>query len=180
MDLNLEEGTARKYSGELRNRTVSVSGEFQRGPNSDVEIQWSRSVRELPKSRHQNMVIKNLLYVKKILDPQGPFGKWICLIFCVIAISLDPLFFYIPVINDHKKCIGLDKTLGITASVLRSVFDFFYIIYIIIRMRTNPFAPWSNCGGDNSQRNARKHLLCLFLVELLAILPLPQVKQNVL
>ncbi|KAJ0034110.1 hypothetical protein Pint_26068 [Pistacia integerrima] len=121
------------------------------------------------------MVVKHLLCVKKILDPQGPFGKWICLSLCVIASLLDPLFFYIPVINDLKKCIGLDKTLGITASVLRSVFDFFYIIYII-RMPRNLFAPWSNCGGDNSQKNARKRFLCFFLVELLAILPLPQFK----
>lgn len=53
----------------------------------------------------------------------------------VTAMILDPLFFYILVLNDEKKCIHWDKTLGITATVLRSILDFLKLVYIISQLR---------------------------------------------
>lgn len=93
---NLEEGTAGESSRDYRDGTNSVS----------------RIIREVPK-----YISKHWLNVKKILDSQGPFGIWTCLAFIVIAITLDPLFFYIPVVNDDRKCLRLDKKLGITATI---------------------------------------------------------------
>lgn len=40
---------------------------------------------------------------------------------CVLALSLDPMFFYIPVIHDDKKCLGLDKKLEATSIALCSI-----------------------------------------------------------
>ncbi|GAY45527.1 hypothetical protein CUMW_090150 [Citrus unshiu] len=57
-----------------------------------------------------------------------------CLLVNVIAMILDPLFFYILVLNDEKKCIHWDKTLGITATVIRSVLDFLKLVYIIFEL----------------------------------------------
>ncbi|RXI08292.1 hypothetical protein DVH24_022436 [Malus domestica] len=85
-----------------------------------------------------------------ILDPQGPFlQKWnkIFVLACIIAVSLDPLFFYIPVIDDKKKCLGLDRKMEITASVLRSFADIFYIVHIIFQFRTGFIAPSSRVFG---------------------------------
>ena len=55
---------------------------------------------------------------------------------CVFSVLLDPLFFYLPVINESKQCIGLDKKLWTIALVLRSVTDFFHLMHICFRIRT--------------------------------------------
>lgn len=120
---------------------------------------------------------------KRILDPQGPFLQlWnkIFVLSCVIALSIDPLFFYMPVINGKKKCLGLDKTLEITASVLRSFIDAFYILRIIFQFRTGFIAPPSRVFGrgelvDDPKAIAKRYLMSYFIVDILAILPLPQV-----
>ncbi|KAK4838353.1 hypothetical protein QYF36_013111 [Acer negundo] len=101
----------------------------------------------------------------KILDPQGPFTNWIFLMLCVISISMDPLFFYIPVINVDKNCMELDKNLGVISSVFRSVIDLFYIICIRYQLRTNTSAQRLLLFG---------HSLHKSYIDLLAVLPLPQ------
>lgn len=119
---------------------------------------------------------------KRILDPQGPFLQWwnkIFVLSCVIALSIDPLFFYMPVIDGKKKCLGLDKTLEITACVLRSFIDAFYILRIIFQFRTGFIAPSSRVFGrgelvDDPKAIAKRYLMSYFIVDILAILPLPQ------
>ncbi|KAK0596557.1 hypothetical protein LWI29_016775 [Acer saccharum] len=103
---------------------------------------------------------------EKILDPQGPFTNWIFLMLCVISISVDPLFFYIPVIKVDKNCMELDKYLGVISSVFRSVIDLFYIICIRYQLRTNTPAQHLLLLG---------HPLHKSYIDLLAVLPLPQV-----
>ena len=48
----------------------------------------------------------------------------------LIAVIIDPLFFYVPIINEHRKCLGMDQKLRIVALVLRTVTDLFYILHI--------------------------------------------------
>ena len=57
----------------------------------------------------------------------------------MIAVSLDPLFFYIPVIDENKKCIGLDKKLRFISLILRSVTDIIGVINIILQLHNNGF-----------------------------------------
>ncbi|GFY92307.1 cyclic nucleotide gated channel 1 [Actinidia rufa] len=119
---------------------------------------------------------------KKILDPQAPFlQRWnkIFVITCVIAVSMDPLFFYIPVVDGFKKCLGLDKELQIIACVLRSFFDIFYVLHILFQFRTGFIAPSSRVFGrgelvKDSRAIAKKYLSSYFFVDVLSILPLPQ------
>ncbi|KAG6403215.1 hypothetical protein SASPL_135432 [Salvia splendens] len=59
---------------------------------------------------------------RRILDPQGNFlQRWnkIFVLSCIIAVSLDPLFFYIPVIIRDQFCLSLDRKIEITACILR-------------------------------------------------------------
>ncbi|XP_019191092.1 PREDICTED: cyclic nucleotide-gated ion channel 1-like [Ipomoea nil] len=116
-------------------------------------------------------------------DPQGPFlQRWNKRFFiaCILAATVDPLFFYIPVVDDQKKCVGLDRTLEITACILRSVFDFFYIFHIILQFRTGFFAPSSRVSSrgelivDPSAIDKR-YFFSYFLIDILAVLPLRQV-----
>ncbi|XP_027350569.1 cyclic nucleotide-gated ion channel 1-like [Abrus precatorius] len=126
---------------------------------------------------------KNLLPRNKILDPQGPIlQKWnkIFVLTCVLAVSVDPLFFYIPVIDDKSKCLNLDGTLQITASVLRTFFDLFYILRIIFQFRTGFIAPSSRVFGRGELINdpvaiVKRYLTSHFIIDILSIIPLPQV-----
>ncbi|KAJ6748824.1 CYCLIC NUCLEOTIDE-GATED ION CHANNEL-LIKE PROTEIN [Salix purpurea] len=120
---------------------------------------------------------------KKILDPQGPFlQKWnkIFVLSCLIAVSLDPLFFYVPVIDDGKKCLSVDSKMEITASVLRSFTDIFYMLHIIFHFRTGFIAPSSleferGVLVEDTWAIAKRYLSSYFLIDILSVLPLPQV-----
>ncbi|PON96859.1 Ion transport domain containing protein [Trema orientale] len=92
-----------------------------------------------------------------------PMWNKIFLLVCVIAITLDPLFFYIPMIDEDKKCIKMDKKLKLSAVILRSLMDTVYIIDII-------------CNAAKVFRVAQRFSYwSLIFVDILAILPVPQV-----
>ncbi|XP_077251273.1 cyclic nucleotide gated channel 1 [Tasmannia lanceolata] len=169
------------FSGKIRGTISSVSEGILKG------FEWgSEGVRNIRKSFHvrsETDSSTNSLCSRKILDPQGAFlQRWnrIFVLSCVIAVSVDPLFFYIPVVNHDKKCLGLDHNLEITASVLRSFTDIFYVLHILFQFRTGFIAPSSRVFGrgvlvDDSLAIARRYLSSYFLIDILAVLPLPQV-----
>ncbi|KAE9616040.1 hypothetical protein Lal_00017458 [Lupinus albus] len=126
---------------------------------------------------------KKVASKNKILDPQGEvLQKWnkIFVITCVMAISVDPVFFYIPVIKEKDKCLDLDGALQIIASVLRTFFDIFYILRIIFQFRTAFVAPSSRVFGrgeliDDPVAIIKRYLCSHFIIDILSIIPLPQV-----
>ncbi|KAD5961205.1 hypothetical protein R6Q59_014165 [Mikania micrantha] len=142
-----------------------------------------KSLKRSMESRSLNRIFsKGLGSGKKVLNPQGKFlQKWnkIFVLSCVIAVSVDPLFFYIPIVKDDKKCLDLDNKLQITASVLRSFTDIFYIVHIIFQFRTGFIPPSSRVFGrgvlvEDAWAIAKRYLSTYFLVDILAVLPLPQ------
>nr|QGX02096.1 cyclic-nucleotide gated channel protein 1 [Camellia sinensis] len=169
-------------SGNIRTTINSVTDKFRRG--LECASERIRSLKRSLESRSlSSIAVKDLGSRKKILDPQGPFlQKWnkIFVLSCVLALSLDPLFFYIPMINDDEKCLLLDKKLEKTAIVLRFFTDIFYIIHIIFQFRTGFIAPYSRVFGrgvlvKDAWAIARRYLSSYFLIDILAVLPLPQV-----
>ncbi|KAK4354015.1 hypothetical protein RND71_026209 [Anisodus tanguticus] len=103
----------------------------------------------------------------------------ICLSLCNCGVT-GSVFFYIPIIDNENKCLDLDKTLKITACVLRSITDLFYIFHIILQFRTGFIAPSSRVFGrgeliEDSTAIAKRYLLSYFIVEVVAVLPLPQI-----
>lgn len=118
-----------------------------------------------------------------ILHPQGPFlQKWnkIFVLSCIVAVSVDPLFLYIPVISDEKPCWYLDKKLEITASVLRSFTDIFYILHIVFQFRTGFISSSPTAFGrgvliKNTYEITKRYLSTYFLIDVFAVIPLPQV-----
>lgn len=166
------------HPGKFRRTIHSVSMKFQRGLESGSE-----RIKKSWKSYSFDGVIAKS-FGSRILDPQGPFlQKWnkIFVLACLIAVSLDPLFFYIPVIDDKNKCLDLDRKMKITASVLRSFTDIFYIVHIIFQFRTGFVAPSSRVFGrgvlvEDAWSIARRYLSSYFLIDILAVLPLPQVR----
>ncbi|XP_015971530.1 cyclic nucleotide-gated ion channel 1 isoform X2 [Arachis duranensis] len=188
-DWNSDKGSESNYpviniapSQRFKTTLNSISAKFQRGLEYGFQRikRFSLSFKSFLFSRAFS---SNFSSRKKILDPQGPFlQKWnkIFVLLCVIAVSLDPLFFYVPVIDDEKKCLSLDNKMEITATVLRTFSDIFYIVHMIFQFRTGFIAPSSRVFGrgvlvEDSWAIAKRYLTSYFLVDILSVLPLPQV-----
>nr|POF08080.1 cyclic nucleotide-gated ion channel 1 [Quercus suber] len=115
----------------------------------------------------------------------GLFLDWYegILVFChVIAVSLDPLFFYVPVIKEDKRCIELNNVLWTIAIVLRSVTDVVYLVHFVvksvvkskIRKERNDESN-SKEHSDESRVKGRRYFWPFFMLNILVILPIPQV-----
>ncbi|XP_078433611.1 putative cyclic nucleotide-gated ion channel 9 isoform X2 [Wolffia australiana] len=120
---------------------------------------------------------------KKVFDPQDKFlQRWnkLFVISCILAVSVDPLFFYLPVSSNNDYCLGIDRKLAIIATTIRTIIDAFYLIRIFLQFQTAYIAPSSRVFGrgelviDQAQI-ARRYLKWRFIVDFLAILPLPQI-----
>ncbi|TYG38513.1 hypothetical protein ES288_D13G229700v1 [Gossypium darwinii] len=120
---------------------------------------------------------------KKIFDPQDKFlllCNKLFFISCILAVSVDPLFFFLPVVNDPEKCLTIDKSLAVTATTLRTIIDAFYLIRMALQFRTAYIAPSSRVFGRGElvidpARIAKRYMLQYFFLDFLAVLPLPQI-----
>ncbi|KAJ0435278.1 putative cyclic nucleotide-binding domain, Ion transport domain, rmlC-like jelly roll [Helianthus annuus] len=119
---------------------------------------------------------------KKLFHPEDRFiMQWnkTFLLCSVVALSLDPVFLYIPIINGKKKCLDMDRTLAIVVCVLRSIADILYVFHIIIMFRTMCLTPSNFEFGrgeyiDKPRYVAKHYLKSYFIMDILAALPLPQ------
>ncbi|XAR50464.1 hypothetical protein NMG60_11004800 [Bertholletia excelsa] len=120
---------------------------------------------------------------KKIFDPQDKsllFWNRLFVASCVIALSLDPFFLYLPVFNFDSNCLGMDTKLAHDISTWRTVVDAFFLIRMGFRFRTAYIKPSSRVFGRGElvidpAKIARRYLHHYFIVDLLAVLPLPQI-----
>ncbi|KAM7252663.1 hypothetical protein ACFE04_008172 [Oxalis oulophora] len=122
---------------------------------------------------------------KKILDPQDKFlllSNRFFLISCIIAIFVDPLFYYLPVVKDFdpSQCLGIDKSLAIVVTTLRTFVDGFYLIHMALQFRIAYIAPSSRVFGRGElvidpAQIAKRYLVRNFIIDFLAIFPLPQI-----
>ncbi|KAL2928036.1 Protein CNGC15c [Bienertia sinuspersici] len=84
-----------------------------------------------------------------VLDPRGSFAlRWKISFFIASMISLfvDPVFFLLPEVR-LDFCIQLGAPLKVILSVIRSGFDFFYMINILVQFRMAYVAPSSRVIG---------------------------------
>lgn len=181
------EGQFTPYRGGTRATMGGILERIQEGfATVSGRIQnWRKSLSLPSKTRRPSKESKNSK--KKILDPQDSFLQtWnkVFLISTVLAVAVDPLFFYIPVLDREKTCLDLDAKLGVIACVLRSIIDIFYILHIVFRFRTGYIAPSSRVFGrgeiiDSPSAIAKRYLSTYFIVDILSIIPLPQVCDNI-
>ena len=124
---------------------------------------------------------------KRILDPGSDVVlQWnrVFLFFCLVALFVDPLFFYVPMVanNGNSSCMTMDLNLGIVITCFRTIADIFYILHVVIKFRTAYVSPSSRIFGRgelvmDSKMISRRYLRAEFFVDLIAALPLPQVPQ---
>ncbi|XP_021748859.1 cyclic nucleotide-gated ion channel 1-like isoform X2 [Chenopodium quinoa] len=118
----------------------------------------------------------------KVLDPKDIFvHRWnkIILISCVMALGCDPLFFYVPFIDGEKKSIELDCILKRISSIFRTCMDLCYLLHIILQFFIGFVPPPRRAFGEtvlvkDHAAIAKRYLSSYFIIDLLAILPLPQ------
>ncbi|BBN07496.1 cyclic nucleotide gated channel, plant [Marchantia polymorpha subsp. ruderalis] len=122
-------------------------------------------------------------WLKVIISPRSKeYQLWnrVFIVTCLVAIFLDPLFFYVPVVQMNDLCFDLDRNLAIAVTVLRTLIDFVYVIHMWLEFRTAFVAPSSRVFGigelvEDTNEIARRYLKSAFWVDLVVILPLPQV-----
>nr|AAD23057.1 putative cyclic nucleotide-regulated ion channel protein [Arabidopsis thaliana] len=102
------------------------------------------------------------------------------LLACVVALAIDPLFLFIPLIDSQRFCFTFDKTLVAVVCVIRTFIDTFYVIHIIYYLITETIAPRSQASlrGEivvHSKATLKTRLLFHFIVDIISVLPIPQV-----
>lgn len=125
---------------------------------------------------------------KKIFDPQDKFLQlWnkLFVVSCILAVSVDPLFFYLPVFDLSSNCLGIDRNLAIIATTLRTVIDVFYLVHMALQFRTAYIAPSSRVFGRGElvidpAQIAKRYMRSYFIIDFLSVLPLPQVYKFVI
>ncbi|WCJ35454.1 cyclic nucleotide gated channel 8 [Euphorbia peplus] len=120
---------------------------------------------------------------KKIFDPQDKsllLWNRLFVISCILAVSVDPLFFYLPVFNYKMACLGMDTDLAETITQTRTFLDAFYLLRMAFQFRTAFIAPSSRVFGRgelviDSAQIAARYLQRYFIIDFLSVLPLPQI-----
>lgn len=121
------------------------------------------------------------LWHYQILEPDSDIVTlWnhVFLLTCIIALFIDPLYFYLPKIGG-PACLETDNKLKIIVTVFRTLADLSYVLHIIMKFRTAFIAPNSRVFGRgelvmDAQEIAHRYLRSDFIVDLAASLPLPQ------
>lgn len=118
---------------------------------------------------------------RRILDPGGDAVlKWnrVFLVSCLVALFLDPLYFYLMFIGG-PACMKIDQGIGIIVTFFRTVADLFYLAHMLLKFRTAFVAPSSRVFGrgelvKDPHQIAMRYLKGDFVIDLAAMLPIPQ------
>ncbi|KAL6637509.1 hypothetical protein ACP70R_025081 [Stipagrostis hirtigluma subsp. patula] len=121
----------------------------------------------------------------RIFDPQDRMLVRLnraFLISCIVAIAVDPMFFYVPQVMNNKVnlCIGIDRWLSVATVVLRTLVDLFFLGRIGLQFRTAYIKPSSRVFGRgelviDTSLIAARYFRRFFVADVLSVLPLPQV-----
>ncbi|KAG2700683.1 hypothetical protein I3760_06G009400 [Carya illinoinensis] len=84
------------------------------------------------------------------------------LVVCIVAIAVEPIFFYLPVIKEATKCIAIDTTLKIIAICVRSFLDLIALGDLVARKKIYIKSHDMMSTSD-------------YVINILSILPVPQV-----
>ena len=163
-------------------RNLDIEGQYEKNNRVDAEEKYSKNdggdLVGISTSTGKNNVDQDHYCFSQL-------WRIILGVSCVIAVSLDPSFFYIPVIDEDKKCIGLDKKLRSISLILRAVSDIIGVINIILQFHEKDFKE-ENFGkatllkGKDRQKKARRSFWLYVLIDIFVILPFPQVRESFL
>ncbi|XP_024973474.1 probable cyclic nucleotide-gated ion channel 20, chloroplastic isoform X1 [Cynara cardunculus var. scolymus] len=98
---------------------------------------------------------------------------------CLLAIFIDPLFFYLLLTDKVHKCIVINWPMTQTIVVFRSMTDLIYLTHMLVQFRLAFISPESRVVGagdlvDHPKEIALHYLSGFFFLDLFIVLPLPQ------
>ncbi|KAG4952695.1 hypothetical protein JHK85_046562 [Glycine max] len=122
-------------------------------------------------------------YVLGVMNPHNKFlQRWnkILAIFCLVAIFVDPLFFFLIYVKKNEKCIAINQTMTTTLVLFRSINDLIYFFNILLQFKLAYVSPESTVVGagdlvDHPKKIALNYLKGYFFIDLFVVLPLPQI-----
>ncbi|MFQ6632711.1 hypothetical protein Gotur_010466 [Gossypium turneri] len=122
-------------------------------------------------------------YVPGIMNPHAKVvQQWnkFFVISCLMAVFIDPLFFFLLSVQKENKCIVIDLPATKLFVGLRSVTDFIYMLNMLLQFRLAYVAPESTVVGagelvDHPKEIAFNYLGGYFSLDLFVVLPLPQI-----
>ncbi|KAL9224131.1 hypothetical protein vseg_000199 [Gypsophila vaccaria] len=154
--------------------------------NGGASLRGSRRIGEQYKYGKQKVLShEKVSWRNKILDPGSEIVlKWnkVFIVTCLLALFVDPLYLYLPVINGDSQtsCVEMDLRLQIVVTLLRTLADLFSLLHIVIKFRTAYVAPSSRVFGrgelvTDPKMIARRYMQTDFFIDVIATLPLPQI-----
>ncbi|ESQ48153.1 hypothetical protein EUTSA_v10020123mg [Eutrema salsugineum] len=122
-------------------------------------------------------------YLPGIMNPHSKFVQTWTKFFalsCLLAIFIDPLFFFLILVNQNNKCIVIDWPMAKAFVAVRSVTDILFSVNIMLQFRLAYVAPESTVVGagqlvDHPGKIARHYFRGKFLLDLFIVMPLPQI-----
>ncbi|KAJ9152473.1 hypothetical protein P3X46_026034 [Hevea brasiliensis] len=158
-------------------------------PNPNSKLRHFRRLREhltYPSPSSNNTADAHPLHILwhyQILDPDSDivtYWNYVFLITSIIALFIDPLFFFLPYVDADGVCLSNDHHLAILITYFRSIADLFFVLHMVMKFRTAFVAPNSRVFGRgelvmDAREIAMRYLKSDFLIDLAAALPLPQI-----
>ncbi|XP_078165411.1 putative cyclic nucleotide-gated ion channel 20, chloroplastic isoform X3 [Carex rostrata] len=127
--------------------------------------------------------IVDVLSSLPIVDPHSKFIKQWNQFFDIsslVAIFIDPFFFFLLSVEKTNKCMVLNWSVGIAIAVVRSITDFIYLLHMLVQFKLAYVASdWTAVLGgqlvEEHGKIALHYLRGYFIFDLFLVLPLPQV-----
>ncbi|XP_057812453.1 probable cyclic nucleotide-gated ion channel 20, chloroplastic isoform X2 [Salvia miltiorrhiza] len=131
----------------------------------------------------KRMFLFLLSYIPGVMNPHAKLVQWwnkFFVISCMIAAFLDPLFFFLLFVQKDNKCIELNWPKTKAFLILRTMTDCVYFLHILLQFRLAYVAPESRVAGsgdlvDDPKMIAWHYFSKYFFIDLLVVLPLPQI-----
>ncbi|MED6124349.1 putative cyclic nucleotide-gated ion channel 20, chloroplastic [Stylosanthes scabra] len=105
------------------------------------------------------------------------------IIACLVAIFVDPLFFFLLSTDKRLSCIDIELASSVTTQAivtLRSMTDIVYFLHMLLQFRLAFVAPESRVVGagevvDDPKKIAINYLTGYFVIDMYNVIPLPQI-----
>ncbi|CAA7051276.1 unnamed protein product [Microthlaspi erraticum] len=99
---------------------------------------------------------------------------------CLLAIFIDPLFFFLILVQQNNKCIVIDWPMAKAFVAVRTLTDVLFSVNILLQFRLAYVAREPNVVGagqlvDNPRKIARHYFRGKYFLDLFIVMPLPQI-----
>lgn len=147
-------------------------------PNQKINTSFSGKLKKLFRDAH----VWGLAHIPGVMNPHTKrVQQWnkFFLISCLLAVFVDPLFFFILSVNPDSQCIYFNWTFAKVITVLRSATDLVYFFHMLLQFRLAYVGPSSGIGSgaliDNPKEIVKHYLSGWFFLDVIVVLPLPQI-----